>query len=218
MNWNRQCPRATLKNGEALTFAMRNQAVKKKANLKSNFSRKQNGELDKHIQRVSMRLMSHVALFYETDIGESIRSQGFVASEPRGDEPTIENRWRTSSPCPRLDNLSVDLSGSRLTKTKLFFGTIILNESLVNTVIRRFNKKSILSRAWKQIGYSWRFAPVIMLITTSHAEFAVGLSIPSVFLQIFKDIQITILVSAVEAISFQHSNNALNLPCIHADN
>jgi len=44
------------------------------------------------------------ALFYLTDIGESLRSQGFLESEPRGTHPR-RNRRHLPSPCPPFNNL-----------------------------------------------------------------------------------------------------------------
>jgi len=47
-----------------------------------------------------------ISLFYKTDIGEPLRFQGLFKSDPgEGLSPTIENRRRTSSPFPLLDNL-----------------------------------------------------------------------------------------------------------------
>ena len=46
-----------------------------------------------------------VDFFYSINDGESFRSRSFFTSQPREYAPTIENRRRTSSPCPPLDNL-----------------------------------------------------------------------------------------------------------------
>jgi len=51
-----------------------------------------------------------VALYYSTDIGESLRSRGFRTSETRLHAPMIENCRRTSSPGPPSYNLGVAAS------------------------------------------------------------------------------------------------------------